>query len=187
MFGFSEHLNINVQEIRTSEDEMFGKSEHSYKEYKEPLKSRDFSTAAAETKPAVEAVAQNGHLSKFSLEECLRYATICKNRAEPIRSVEALARSAYKTGEMDASIEATFCPANPAPTVEQHIEYDDNFKRSAETPPTRSHPKSVLAAHVSDLRMMQLSKDELFKYEQSYTPEDWQWIMEELGKFEDSG
>lgn len=53
---------------------------------------------------------QNGHLSQFSLEECLRYVQICAREGEPIKNAKGLANHLYKTGDSDAFILATLYP-----------------------------------------------------------------------------
>jgi DNA-binding transcriptional regulator YhcF (GntR family) len=52
----------------------------------------------------------NGHLSQFSLDECLRYVQICASRGEPVKNAKGLANHLYKTGDSDAFILATLHP-----------------------------------------------------------------------------
>ena len=48
---------------------------------------------------------QNGHKSKFTLEEIFRYVEICKKEGEPITNPAGLATSLYRTGSSDFLIE----------------------------------------------------------------------------------
>lgn len=52
----------------------------------------------------------NGHLSQFSLDECLKYVRICESKGEPIKNPKGLANHLYKTGDADAFILATLYP-----------------------------------------------------------------------------
>ena len=52
----------------------------------------------------------NGHLSQFSLDECLKYVRICEAKGEPIKNAKGLANHLYKTGDSDAFILATLYP-----------------------------------------------------------------------------
>ncbi len=52
----------------------------------------------------------NGHRSQFSLDECLRYVSICESKGEPIKNAKGLANHLYKTGDSDAFILATLYP-----------------------------------------------------------------------------
>ncbi len=55
-------------------------------------------------------VKTNGHLSQFSLDECLKYVRICEAKGEPIKNAKGLANHLYKTGDSDAFILATLYP-----------------------------------------------------------------------------
>jgi len=52
----------------------------------------------------------NGHLSRFSLEECFKYVEICKSKGENITNPKGLATSLYESGKADAFILATLYP-----------------------------------------------------------------------------
>lgn len=52
----------------------------------------------------------NGHISQFSLDECLRYVRICEAKGEPIKNPKGLANHLNKTGDSDAFILATLYP-----------------------------------------------------------------------------
>jgi len=52
----------------------------------------------------------NGHLSQFSLDECLKYVRICEAKGEPIKNAKGLANHLFKTGDSDAFILATLYP-----------------------------------------------------------------------------
>jgi len=52
----------------------------------------------------------NGHLSRFSLEECFKYVEICKSNGENITNPKGLATSLYESGKADAFILATLYP-----------------------------------------------------------------------------
>lgn len=52
----------------------------------------------------------NGHLSEFSLAECLRYVEHCQTKGEQIKNPKGLATHLYKTGESDAFIRAALFP-----------------------------------------------------------------------------
>lgn len=49
----------------------------------------------------------NGHLSRFSLDECFKYVEICKSKGENITNPKGLATSLYESGKADAFILAT--------------------------------------------------------------------------------
>lgn len=51
-----------------------------------------------------------GHLSRFTLEECLRYVEKCRAKGDEIKNAKALATTIYKTGLADAFILATLYP-----------------------------------------------------------------------------
>lgn len=52
----------------------------------------------------------NGHLSQFTIEECLRYVETEVSKGATIQSPKALATNLYKTGTADAFILATLYP-----------------------------------------------------------------------------
>ncbi len=52
----------------------------------------------------------NGHKSVFSLDECVKYVEICKNKGENITNPRGLATSLYESGKADAFILATLYP-----------------------------------------------------------------------------
>ncbi len=52
----------------------------------------------------------NGHLSRFSLEECFKYVEICKSNGENITNPKGLATSLFENGKADAFILATLYP-----------------------------------------------------------------------------
>jgi len=52
----------------------------------------------------------NGHLSEFSLEECLKYVETCRARGENITNPKGLATSLFESGRADAFILATLYP-----------------------------------------------------------------------------
>ena len=54
----------------------------------------------------IAAANDNGHLSRFSMEECLKYA----KQSEGVRSPNALANNLYQTGNADAFITAMLYP-----------------------------------------------------------------------------
>ena len=56
------------------------------------------------------SVKTNGHLSEFSLEECLKYVETCRARGENITNPKGLATSLYESGRADAFILATLYP-----------------------------------------------------------------------------
>ncbi len=61
----------------------------------------------------------NGHLSGFSLEDCLAYVKICETKGEPVKNAKGLASHLYKTGEADAFILAAL---HPEKTREKELE-----------------------------------------------------------------
>jgi len=52
----------------------------------------------------------NGHLSRFSLNECFKYVEICKSNGENIKNRKGLATSLFENGKADAFILATLYP-----------------------------------------------------------------------------
>lgn len=55
-------------------------------------------------------VKTNGHLSEFSLEECLKYVETCHARGENITNPKGLATTLFESGRADALILATLYP-----------------------------------------------------------------------------
>lgn len=53
---------------------------------------------------------KNGHLSEFSLEECLKYVEACRAQGENITNPKGLATTLYENGRSDAFILATLYP-----------------------------------------------------------------------------
>lgn len=60
--------------------------------------------------PEKNAPAGDGHLSKFTLEQCLSYAQLCAFRGGNIKNPHGLAMSLYQTGKSDAYIRAELFP-----------------------------------------------------------------------------
>ncbi len=52
----------------------------------------------------------NGHLSRFTLEECLHYVERCQTKGDDIRNPKGLATNLYQTGNSDAFILAMLYP-----------------------------------------------------------------------------
>jgi len=52
----------------------------------------------------------NGHLSKFSLDECFKYVEVCRSKGEPVKNAKGLANHLFKSGESDVFILATLYP-----------------------------------------------------------------------------
>lgn len=52
----------------------------------------------------------SARMSKFSLEDCVKYVQLCQSKGEPVRSVQGLANHLYRTGSADASIRAALYP-----------------------------------------------------------------------------
>ncbi|MBS1797820.1 MAG: hypothetical protein JSS81_28625 [Acidobacteria bacterium] len=128
--------------------------------FKEPLNQEPLKSPTAPE--AVAAAETNGHLSKFSLEECILYAEISKSRGELIKSVHALANSAYKTGEMDVFIEATLYPA-----AELTYEPDETEK---------------LTGGLRILIEMRAEGEDWRDQQKWYTPEEWLWLTTQMEK-----
>jgi hypothetical protein len=166
--GSSENRNIGIPESGTFNDEMFQKAEHPFIPYIEPFKDEISLTAAAEEKPVAEAAAETvPHKSKFSLSECLRYAEICKLRGENIRSVEALATSAYKNGNLDAFVSATLYPEQTPLEEISDAEADKEMAEALEL-----------------LRDVQAMGEDISGFEKYYAPELWARLMGEMGNVE---
>ncbi len=76
---------------------------------------RDETLARSEEEIAVSVDSENssqnnGHLSRFSLEECFKYVEICKSNGENITNPKGLATSLFENGKADAFILATLYP-----------------------------------------------------------------------------
>lgn len=136
--------------------------------YIEPFKDEIFPTAAAAEKTAAEAAVETlPHQSIFSLSECLRYAEICKLRGEQIRSVEALATSAYKNGNLDAFISATLYP-----------------EKSPIQEISDAHSDQEMIDALALLRDVQAMGEDISGFEKYYAPELWTKLMGELRNVE---
>ena len=69
----------------------------------------------SKTDSAIEPNADaNAKQSKFSIEECLKYAELCKADGDAIQNTKALAIKLHKTGEADAFIFNTLFPKEAA-------------------------------------------------------------------------
>lgn len=161
----SENRNINIPKTGTSEGEMFRKPELVYKEYKEPLKEKNIETAAAEKIAAATTEIKNGHLSKFSREEILRYLDIRIKSGEEIPTPHKLANWMYQTGEYDVFIRAILYPE----TESEEIAEDFKEKERRES-----------LTMLLELQEIGANIEESAKF---FAPEDWSWLMEELPKW----
>lgn len=56
----------------------------------------------------------NGHLSQFTIEECLRYVEKCQSKGDAIKNPKALATNLYQTGTADSFILSTLYPERAA-------------------------------------------------------------------------
>lgn len=56
------------------------------------------------------AASSNGHLSKFSLEQCLSYVQLCIAKGDAINNPHGLAMNLFQTGKSDAFIRAAMFP-----------------------------------------------------------------------------
>ena len=97
--------------------EKFRKPELTYKEYKEPLKSEIFQDTTTTEKTGVVVVETNGHKSKFSIEECLRYTEMCERDGQEVKNRYGLASYLFESGERDALISAKLYPEQPEPAA----------------------------------------------------------------------
>lgn len=144
-----------------------------YKEGISFLNTNDLNPTTAAEKNAAAAAESNGHKSKYSLEDCLRYAEICIERGEPIKNPHGLATKAYQSGELDLFIHATLYPE----PIEQTIEYDDGEAPNGEPQPLDEY--ELLDAR--DLLKSALENNQdLSEFKSFYTPEDWQWLMAQV-------
>jgi hypothetical protein len=90
-------------------------------------------TASAEPRSGHAKTSRDGSageaLSEFSLEECLRYVSICQTKGESIRNPQGLAVSLHKTGKSDAFIRAALFPARQSEVEKQRygepVEFSD--------------------------------------------------------------
>lgn len=164
--NYTENGKIGV--IFTPENPATGDSQTVYGDAKTSFKFKpdlEGTAAARQTDDSDAAVAAetDGHKSNFSFPECLRYAEICQERGEPIKSAHALAKSIYKTGEQDASVAAALFP-------EQTI----------------VAPVAAADAHLADaleiLTDVQASGENVADFEKYYTPADWTYLIGELNE-----
>lgn len=152
-------VNSTVQNCKnySSQDEKTVNSTVSLIPFKEPLKQEPLNT---HTEDGVRENFQNGHRSVFSLEECIRYAEICKSNGDDIISPKALGKSIYKSGEFDVFIRATLYPEN------QQTAGDDNR----------------LADGLKILLEMDAEGFDLDEWKKWYSEEEWEWLMKEMEK-----
>jgi hypothetical protein len=133
---------------------------------------------AAEENSAAAAAEIITKSSKFSEEECLRYAQICKEKGERIEKVNAFARYLYLTGDQDVYIQAELYPDPTEDTPTGEPETDDFVIEVEPMSESARHNTLVIyrgIARDSGLEALDSMKD-------FHTPEDWQWLMTELAK-----
>lgn len=116
--------------------------------------------------------------SKFSYEECFRYAEICKKRGEPIRSA-AVADSIFKSGEKDFLIEALLYPEFTSEPADEPIVYEYDAQNNLIPKPLGTKQIADALTHLLELISDDFEIDEFQKY---YTPEDWEYLTKELEK-----
>lgn len=136
------------------------KSTVAFKGITEPLKRQSQSEPTTTEKTDV-VVGKNGHLSKFSLEEILRYVDLCAAEGQTVKNRTGLANYLYESGEKDALISAKLFPENSEFT---------------ETEKTRAEALALL------LDLQTEDPDAVLGFEKWYSPEDWAYLMEELEK-----
>jgi len=172
----SENRNIRVPKTGTFDGKIFRKPELVYKEYKEPLKTRDFKEPTTTEKEVVVVVETNGHQSQFSFEECRQYVAFCVNQGQAVKNPTGLANHLYETGTGDAFISAVLYPE---PIETQTIEYDDEFASEA-APPALDESEFDQARQFLK-GMVNIGKN-LSEFESFYEPSDWRKLVEEIRK-----
>lgn len=165
----SENRNINVPKTGTFEDEMFRKPEHLFKGIIEPFKDQNFLQTTTAKIAVTSSTTSNGHLSKFSQAECLRYLEIRIERGEKIDTPHRMAKWLYQTGEDDVFIGATLYPEKPAEIIESAPEITGGDEMTEK----RREGLEILTE-------MKIIGEDLSEFERHYTPEDWRWLMERL-------
>ncbi len=149
------------------------KSTVAFKGITEPLKRESFSDTTTTEKTDVVVVETNGHLSQFSIEECLRYVEICQSEGQDVKTPYGLANYLFESGEKDAFISAKLYP-------EQIKTIDDSGLPHPKDKSPISLDEKILKSHLWDFQAMEYSDEELSEFEKYYAPEAWAWLMENL-------
>ena len=111
---------------------------------------------------------KNGHLSKFSREEILRYLEIRIKSGEDIPTPHKLANWMYQTGEYDVFIRATLYPEKPEP--------------AAVSVPAESSLSGEILEALEILTDMLDGGEDISDMRQWYRAELWDDLMKELEK-----
>lgn len=131
----------------------------------EPFKEQSFSEKTATETVATTSTNSNGHNSKFSLEECLRYVEARISRGEKIDTPHKFAKWLYQSGNDDVFIQATLYP-DKGETVEGATavgEISDKLREG-----------------LNLLYLVHSEGDEIDDYKKWYTPDEWAWLEEQL-------
>lgn len=117
--------------------------------------------------------------SDFSFDECLRYVELCIAKGQTVKNAYGLAVTLHQSGDADAFIQATLYP-EPI-KAEQTIEYaDDEYEMPAPEPMSETARESMLVMLRGMLR--EATIENLQSLAPMHTPEDWNYLMEELQK-----
>ena len=134
----------------------------------EPFKEQIFQDSTATKIVATTTGEKNGHLSKFSREEILRYLEVRIRGGEDIPTPHKLANWMYQTGEYDVFIRATLYPEQPEPAA-------------GSVPAENSLSGEILEA-LEILTDMLDSGEDISDMRQWYRAELWEYLMKELEK-----
>lgn len=114
-------------------------------------------------------------LSRFEIEDCIRWIQKRIENGEKIETPHKLARWAHQSGEMDAFIQATLYPeVSEIPELTySHLEIDgDGFS------------EAQMKEHLVVLRDIIEIGDDVRELKHFYTPDDWARLMKELANVE---
>jgi hypothetical protein len=178
-----ETSNIEVSDIQKTPNIEVETSniEVSYnKEYSEPLQSLENPTATPEAQTRRASANSNGHKSIFSEKECFRYAEICKERGEEVKTVVGLADWLYKTGEKDFLIQTTLYPEQQA-EIKPHDTIVWKYDCEGNMIP-QPMPLPLLEDALAGLVETRADGLDIDDFKKFYTSEDWQWLMRQLKK-----
>lgn len=125
----------------------------------------------------------NGHLSKFSIEDCLRYVEIRIAKGERIETPHKFAKWLFQSGSDDVFIRATLYPEKPemvSPAMPSEPQTSEETDFDFQPEPLNDQTRETVLASFRFMAEKAGGAEGLQCFADGYLPEDWTWLMGEL-------